>query len=70
MCNPPNTPSVMAGDAFRWYWENGELSVEIVRQRSSVFADFDGFEGMSETLDHDRSGLIPSGEKTTDTPVE
>lgn len=58
------------GDKLRWYWENGELSVEIIRQRSGVFAGFDGFEGTSERLDHDRSSLAPSGEKTTDTPEE
>ncbi len=36
----------------------------------SVFADFDGFEGTSETLDHDLSGLVPAGEVTSDTPME
>lgn len=50
------------GDRVRWRWYDGELSVEIVRQREGVFAEFEGFDGESETLDHDRAGLDPAGE--------
>jgi hypothetical protein len=48
------------GDTIRWQWQNGELSVEVVRQRTGVFADFDGFEGGNESLDH--VDLEPAGE--------
>jgi bifunctional DNA-binding transcriptional regulator/antitoxin component of YhaV-PrlF toxin-antitoxin module len=50
------------GDRIRWRWCNGELSVEVVRQRTGVFADFDGFKGEREATDHDRAGLEPAGE--------
>jgi bifunctional DNA-binding transcriptional regulator/antitoxin component of YhaV-PrlF toxin-antitoxin module len=58
------------GDKLRWYWENGELSVEVIRQRTGVFEDFDGFEGDSASFDHDRGGLTPSGDATTSPPEE
>jgi antitoxin PrlF len=47
------------GDRIRWRWRDGELSVEVVHQRTGVFADF---EGESEAFDHDRAGLEPAGE--------
>ena len=50
------------GDRIRWRWHDGELSVEVVRQRTGVFADFEGFEGEREAADHDRAGLEPAGE--------
>jgi len=50
------------GDRVRWHWYDGELSVEVIRRRTGVFADFEGFEGESETLDHDRAGLEPASE--------
>ncbi|EMA50824.1 AbrB/MazE/SpoVT family DNA-binding domain-containing protein [Halococcus salifodinae] len=50
------------GDRVRWRWRDGELSVEVVRQRAGVFAEFEGFDGESETLDHDRTGLDSAGE--------
>lgn len=58
------------GDKLRWYWENDELSVEVIRQRSGIFEDFDGFDGTSDSFDHDRSGLAPSGEADASTPEE
>ncbi len=58
------------GDRIRWRWRDGELSVEVVRQRTGVFADFDGFEGESETFDHDRAGLEPAGEYDAGTDEE
>jgi bifunctional DNA-binding transcriptional regulator/antitoxin component of YhaV-PrlF toxin-antitoxin module len=50
------------GDRVRWRWRDEELSVEVVRQRAGVFAEFEGFDGETETLDHDRTGLDPAGE--------
>ena len=51
------------GDRLRWRWEDGELDVEVIRRRSGVFEDFDGFEGDSESLDLDRVGIASSGER-------
>lgn len=56
------------GDKLRWYWEDGELSVEVLRRRSGVFDGFDGFEGRDEPLDHDRLGLEPAGERDAEAP--
>lgn len=56
------------GDKLRWYWEDGELSVQVLRRRSGVFEDFDGFEGRDERVDHDRSGLGTAGERDADPP--
>lgn len=50
------------GDKLRWYWRDGNLSVEVIRRRSGVFEDFDGFEPTGRTDDIDRAGLEPSGE--------
>jgi antitoxin PrlF len=58
------------GDRIRWRWRDGELSVEVVRQRTGVFADFDGFEGESEAFDHGHAGLEPAGEYDTGTETE
>lgn len=58
------------GDRLRWYWDDGELSVEVVRQRSGVFSDFDGFEGSEATVDPDLVGLVPSGERDAGEPRE
>lgn len=58
------------GDRLRWYWEDGELSIEIIRHRTGVFEDFDGFQGRSDAFDHDRGGLARAGEATTDGPGE
>lgn len=45
------------GDHLRWHVEDdGTLRVEIVEQGSGTFADFDGYEGETETdvtADHD-----------------
>lgn len=49
------------GDRVRWRWHDGELSVEVVRQRTGVFEGFNGFDGESGGLDHDRAGLEPAG---------
>lgn len=57
------------GDRLRWYWDDGELSVEVVRQRSGVFADFDGFEGADAPVDPDEVGLEPAGERDAAEPV-
>ncbi|MDY6764523.1 MAG: AbrB/MazE/SpoVT family DNA-binding domain-containing protein [Halobacteria archaeon] len=51
------------GDKIRWYWNDGELSVEVIRRREGVFEGFEGFEGESETKDFDSVGIEPSGEK-------
>lgn len=58
------------GDRIRWRWRDGELSVEVVRQRAGVFADFDGFEGESEAFNHDHAGLEPAGEYDAGTESE
>jgi len=50
------------GDTVRWRWHEGELSVEIVRRRTGVFVDFEGFEGEHETFEHDLAGLELAGE--------
>lgn len=58
------------GDRVRWRWHDGELSVEIVRRRTGVFADFDGFDGESDAFEHDRAGLEPAGEYDAGTDEE
>jgi bifunctional DNA-binding transcriptional regulator/antitoxin component of YhaV-PrlF toxin-antitoxin module len=50
------------GDKIRWYWRGGELSVEVIRRRSGVFDDFDGFESQRASVDYDAAGLDPAGE--------
>ncbi|WP_254545787.1 AbrB/MazE/SpoVT family DNA-binding domain-containing protein [Halomarina pelagica] len=50
------------GDSLRWRWKGGELSVEVIRRRSGVFEDFDGFEGRNDATDHDAVGVEPAGE--------
>jgi bifunctional DNA-binding transcriptional regulator/antitoxin component of YhaV-PrlF toxin-antitoxin module len=51
------------GDRIRWYWEGGELRVEVVRRRNDRLpGDFDGFEPEAESADHDEVGLETSGE--------
>jgi bifunctional DNA-binding transcriptional regulator/antitoxin component of YhaV-PrlF toxin-antitoxin module len=50
------------GDRIRWYWEDGELRVEVIRQRKNVLPDgFDGFEPEGGSVDHDEVGLEPAG---------
>jgi len=58
------------GDKLRWYWKDGDLSVEVIRQRSGVFEGFDGFDGESESIDHDVTGLDTAGERDAETPRE
>jgi bifunctional DNA-binding transcriptional regulator/antitoxin component of YhaV-PrlF toxin-antitoxin module len=50
------------GDRLRWRWHDGDLSIEVVRRRTGVFAEFEGFDGESESFNHDRVGLEPAGE--------
>ena len=51
------------GDRIRWYWEEGELHVEVIRKRENILPDgFDGFEPEEESIHHDEVGLEPSGE--------
>ena len=51
------------GDKIRWYWDDGELRVEVVRRRNdSLPEDFDGFEPETESVDHSEVGLETSGE--------
>jgi hypothetical protein len=57
------------GDRIRWRWRDGELSVEVVRQRTGVFADFERFEGENKTFDHDRAGLEPASEYDAKQPL-
>lgn len=49
------------GDHLRWYIEeDGSLRVEIVQQQTGTFADFDGYDGKTETdvvADHDSWGI-------------
>lgn len=49
------------GDHLRWtLTEDGMLRVEVVHQRNGTFADFEGYEGETETdatTDHDAWGL-------------
>lgn len=56
------------GDRLRWYWEDGDLSVRVVRRRSGVFTDFDGFEGDDDRIDHDAGGLNLAGERDARPP--
>jgi bifunctional DNA-binding transcriptional regulator/antitoxin component of YhaV-PrlF toxin-antitoxin module len=51
------------GDKIRWYWDDGELRVEVVRKRNNRLPeDFDGFEPQDEPVNHDGVGLETSGE--------
>ncbi|GAB3420049.1 AbrB/MazE/SpoVT family DNA-binding domain-containing protein [Haloparvum alkalitolerans] len=49
------------GDHLRWSLsDDGAVRVEIVRQRSGTFAEFDGYSGESETdvvAEHDAWGV-------------
>ena len=49
------------GDTLRWRVEDdGTLRVEVVRQRTGTFDDFDGYDGDRETTvttDHDAWGV-------------
>lgn len=56
------------GDRLRWYWEDGELPVEVIRRRAGAFADFQGFDGRDDQFDHDRVGLEPAGDRDVGTP--
>lgn len=56
------------GDRLRWYWDDDELLIQVIRRRSGVFDEFDGFEGRGEHLDHDEIGLEPAGERDAGTP--
>lgn len=56
------------GDKLRWRWEDGKLSVEVVRRRTGVFEEFDGFDGLEERIDQDDVGLAPAGERDAGVP--
>lgn len=56
------------GDTLRWYWADGELSVEVIRRRSGAFERFDGFEPVTEPIDHDLVGLEPAGDRDVGEP--
>lgn len=56
------------GDKLRWYFDDGELSVQVVRRRAGVFDDFDGFDGRDKPVDFDRTGIEPAGERDAGTP--
>lgn len=49
------------GDRLRWHLsEEGELRVEVVSRRSGTFAEFEGYDGESDTdatAEHDEWGL-------------
>lgn len=49
------------GDHLRWSVEDdGSVRVEVVRQQTGTFADFDGYEGEEDTdvaADHDGWGV-------------
>lgn len=49
------------GDHLRWHIDDdGAIRVEVVQQRHGTFADFEGYEGETETdatADHDAWGL-------------
>lgn len=50
--------NISDGDRLRWRIEtDGSVRVEIVRQRSRTFADFDGYDGDEDAdvvVDHDQ----------------
>ncbi len=51
------------GDRLRWRWSDGELTVDVVRQRERAFPpEFDGFEPENEAVHHDEAGLEPAGD--------
>lgn len=52
---------VSDGDRLRWFWDDGELSVEIVRRRQGAFEDFEGYEPENTRTDPDLAGLEPAG---------
>lgn len=56
------------GDKLRWHWHDGDLTVQVIRRRSGVFEDFEGFEGLDESVDHDRTGVEPAGERDVGHP--
>lgn len=48
------------GDHLRWTIEDGRIRVEVVQQRRGTFADFDGYDGTSDTdatAEHDAWGI-------------
>lgn len=65
-----NRANIRDGDTLRWYWDDGELAVEIVRRRSGAFDDFEGFEGRGPAPDHDLAGLEPAGEREAGDPID
>jgi hypothetical protein len=58
-----NLADIEDGDKLRWYWVDGELSVDVVRRRDGVFEGFEGFDGGAEPLDHDLAGVEPAGDR-------
>lgn len=62
--------NIRDGDKLRWYWADGELSVEIVRRRSGVFDEFDGFETEGPATNHDLVGIEPAGERDAGEPLD
>lgn len=56
------------GDKLRWYWNDGVISVRVIRRRTGVFEDFEGFKGRDEQVAHDRAGLEPAGNRDVGTP--
>lgn len=73
--NQASIPSVIReradiedGDRLRWYWADGDLSVEVIRRRTNVFEGFDGFEGGDADVDLDRVGLAPAGDRDAGEP--
>jgi len=49
------------GDQLRWHVEeDGSIRVEVVQQRTGTFADFDGYDGETDTdvtAEHDAWGV-------------
>lgn len=48
------------GDRLRWILDDGTVRVEVVQQRSGTFADFEGYEGRTDTdveTEHDAWGV-------------
>jgi bifunctional DNA-binding transcriptional regulator/antitoxin component of YhaV-PrlF toxin-antitoxin module len=48
------------GDHLRWHVDDGDIRVEVVRQRTGTFDGFDGYGGETDTdatTDHDAWGV-------------